>query len=95
MAARAAVRMWEEPPLPYNDVDKVAKMIPMMPGKHITIESAISQSELKALYSKDNVMKELDMAKSAACHAMHPPCSRRGYFSRPITDLVPLYRNET
>lgn len=99
MAARAAVRdVGRALAIPYNDVDKVAKMIPMMPGKHITIESAIEANpELKALYSKDNVMKELlDMAKSLEGMPRHASTHAAGVVisSRPITDLVPLYRNE-
>jgi len=99
LAARAAVRdVGRVLGIPYNEVDRVAKMIPMVPGKHITIEGAIEANpELKNLYTGDPVVKELlDMAKSLEGMPRHASTHAAGVVisSRPITDLVPLYRNE-
>lgn len=99
MAARAAVRdVGRAMAIPYNDVDRVAKMIPMIPGRHITIESAIETNpELKALYDRDETVRELlDMAKNLEGMPRHASTHAAGVVisSRPITDLVPLYRNE-
>jgi DNA polymerase-3 subunit alpha len=99
MAARAAVRdVGRALAIPYNEVDKVAKMIPMMPGRHITIENAIETNpELRNLYNQDGVVKEmLDMAKSLEGMPRHASTHAAGVVisSRPITDIVPLYRNE-
>jgi len=99
MAARAAVRdVGRALGIPYNEVDKVAKMIPMVPGKHITIESAIeSNPELKNLYNSSPEIHELlDMAKSIEGMPRHASTHAAGVVisSQPITDLVPLYRNE-
>lgn len=99
MAARAAVRdVGRALGIPYNEVDRVAKMIPMVPGKHISIEDAIeSNPELKNLYNSSKAIRELlDMAKSLEGMPRHASTHAAGVVisSRPITDLVPLYRNE-
>jgi len=99
MAARAAVRdVGRALAIPYNEVDKVAKMIPMVPGRHITIENAIETNpELRNLYNQDNAIKEmLDMAMSLEGMPRHASTHAAGVVisSRPITDIVPLYRNE-
>lgn len=99
MAARAAVRdVGRALAIPYNDVDRVAKMIPMMPGKHITIVDAVEANpELRALYSEDPTVKELlDTAKTLEGMPRHASTHAAGVVisSRPITELVPLYRNE-
>lgn len=99
MAARAAVRdVGRVLAIPYNEVDRIAKMIPMVPGKHITIEEAIEANpELKTLYSRDTEVKELlDMAKTLEGMPRHASTHAAGVVisSCPITDLVPLYRNE-
>ena len=67
MAARAAVRdVGRVLGIPYNVVDRIAKLIPMTQGHHISIEKAIEMSpELKTLYNSDLRIKELlDTAKS-------------------------------
>ena len=99
MAARAAVRdVGRALAIPYNDVDKVAKMIPMMPGKHVMIADAIEANpELRNLYSEDPTVKELlntamtleGMPRHASTHAAGVVIS-----NQPITEFVPLYRNE-
>jgi DNA polymerase-3 subunit alpha len=99
LAARAAVRdVGRALAVPYNEVDRVAKLIPMMPGKHITIEDAIGiNSELKKLYeSEPRIHELLDMAKSLEGMPRHASTHAAGVVisSEPITEFVPLYRNE-
>lgn len=99
MAARAAVRdVGRVLGMPYNEVDKVAKLIPMMQGKHITIEDAIEMNpELKMLYDSEPRIRELlntamtleGMPRHASTHAAGVVIS-----SEPITNFVPLYRND-
>ena len=99
MAARAAVRdVGRALAIPYNEVDKVAKLIPMMPGKHLTIADALEMnSELKMLYNSEPRIHELldtamtleGMPRHASTHAAGVVIS-----SEPITHFVPLYRNE-
>lgn len=99
MAARAAVRdVGRALAIPYNEVDRVAKMIPMMPGKHLGIEEAIAMNhELKNLYHQDKTIQELlDMAISLQGMPRHASTHAAGVVisSEPITEFVPLYRNE-
>jgi DNA polymerase-3 subunit alpha len=99
MAARAAVRdVGRALAIPYNEVDRVAKMIPMMPGKHLSIEDAISMNhELSLLYESDKTIHELlDTAISLQGMPRHASTHAAGVVisSRPITEMVPLYRND-
>jgi DNA polymerase-3 subunit alpha len=94
MAARAAVRdVGRALAIPYNEVDRVAKMIPMMPGKHLSIEEAISMNhELSLLYENDKTIHELlDMAISLQGMPRHASTHAAGVVisSRPITEMVP------
>lgn len=99
MAARGAVRdVGRALGIPYNEVDKVAKLIPMMPAKHITIEESIGMiPDLKTIYNTDPRMRELldtamileGMPRHASTHAAGVVIS-----SEPLTEFVPLYCNE-
>ena len=99
MAARGAVRdVGRALAVPYNEVDKVAKLIPMMPGKHITIGEAIDIiPELKTLYNSDPRIRELlDTAKVLEGMPRHASTHAAGVVisSEPLTEYVPLYCNE-
>ena len=99
MAARAAVRdVGRVLGIPYHEVDKVAKLIPMTQGQHITIEKAIEISpELKNLYNADpNIHELLDTAKTLEGMPRHASTHAAGVVisSEPITNFVPLYRND-
>ncbi|NLX63582.1 MAG: DNA polymerase III subunit alpha [Clostridiaceae bacterium] len=99
MAARAAVRdVGRALAVPYNEVDRVAKLIPMMPGKHITISEAIDMiPELKTLYDSDHRIRELlDNAKVLEGMPRHASTHAAGVVisSEPLTEYVPLYCNE-
>jgi DNA polymerase-3 subunit alpha len=98
MAARAAVRdVGRALNIPYHEVDKIAKLIPMAPGKHISLLDAIEiNPQLKTVYESDPRIHELletarmleGMPRHASTHAAGVVIS-----SQPITDFVPLYRN--
>ena len=79
-------------------MDKVAKLIPMMPGKHITIGEAIDIiPELKTLYNSDPRIRELlDTAKVLEGMPRHASTHAAGVVisSEPLTEYVPLYCNE-
>ena len=99
MAARGAVRdVGRALAVPYNEVDKVAKLIPMMPAKHITIGDAIDMiPDLKTLYNSDPRIHELlDTAKVLEGMPRHASTHAAGVVisSEPLTEYVPLYCNE-
>jgi DNA polymerase-3 subunit alpha len=98
LAARAAVRdVGRALAMPYGDVDRVAKLIPMMPGKHLTIEDALGMSkDLARLYEEDPRVRELlDTAKTLEGMPRHASTHAAGVViaGEPITNFVPLYRN--
>lgn len=93
MAARAAVRdVGRVMNLPYNDVDKAAKLIPAQPG--MTLASAIEQvSELRQLVSKQRVTKNLiDYARKVEGFPRHASTHAAGVVisKGPLTNYVPL-----
>lgn len=99
MQARGAVRdVGRALAIPYNEVDKIAKLIPMAPGKHITIEDAIEiNPELKNLYNSDPQLKELlDAAQTLEGMPRHASTHAAGVVisSEPLTEFVPLYCND-
>lgn len=93
MAAKAAVRdVGRALNVPFNEVDKVAKLIPSSLG--ITIKRALEQiPELKTLYDSqeriknllDTALKVEGMPRHASTHAAGVVISRD-----PLTDVVPL-----
>ena len=97
MAARGAVRdVGRVLDVPYADVDVVAKMIPMSPGKLTTIKGAIDLNpELRARYESDDVIKDLldtamqleGMPRNASTHAAGVVLTRD-----PVTDYVPVHK---
>lgn len=97
MAARAAIRdVGRALAIPYGEVDKVAKMIPMQIGMNLEKALGLS-SELKQVYESDARIHEListallleGMPRHASTHAAGVVIS-----SEPITEYVPLYQNE-
>ena len=97
MAARAAIRdVGRALAIPYGEVDKVAKMIPMQLGMSLDKALGLS-SELKQAYENDSRIHEListallleGMPRHASTHAAGVVIS-----SEPITEYVPLYQNE-
>lgn len=97
MSARMVIRdVGRVLDVPYAEVDKLAKMIPM--ELHITINKALEQNmELASLYETDETVKQiLDIAvgleglpRQASTHACGIVITKD-----PVVDYVPLYVNE-
>ena len=94
MAARAAVRdVGRALAIPYVEVDKIAKLIPMEPK--MTIARALKQSkELQTLYKEETYRHLLDtsmavegMPRHASTHAAGVVIARE-----PLVNYVPLYK---
>ncbi|SCN25950.1 DNA polymerase III subunit alpha [Clostridium sp. N3C] len=97
MAARACIRdVGRAMNYTYAEVDKIAKMIPTMPG--ITIDKALFLNpELKEVYDKDERVKQLiDISKSLEGLPRHSSTHAAGVViaSQPLVSYVPLQRNE-
>jgi DNA polymerase-3 subunit alpha len=97
LGARAAIRdVGRVLDMPLPDIDRVAKLVPAIPGKPVTIREAILQvPELKQVYeSTDYIRTLLDAAvevegaaRSAGTHAAGVIIS-----DRPLVEYVPLHR---
>lgn len=97
MAARAVIRdVGRALGLPYADVDKIAKLIPMEPG--ITLENALHKSqELRDAMAADARVERLmriarvleGLPRHASTHAAGVVISKN-----PLTDHVPLQKND-
>lgn len=97
MAARGAIRdVGRALDIAYNEVDIVAKMIPMQIG--MNIDKALEMNpELRAKYEQDENIKELidtarlleGMPRHASTHAAGVVISKE-----PITNYVPLQKND-
>ncbi|MCD4813657.1 DNA polymerase III subunit alpha [bacterium] len=97
MAARAAVRdVGRVLNLPYDKVDRIAKLIPQVPD--ITIDRAMEQvPELREKYQGDEpIRKLLDVARALEGQVRHASTHAAGVvISRdPLMDLVPLCRTK-
>ncbi|MDI7246681.1 MAG: DNA polymerase III subunit alpha [Bacillota bacterium] len=95
MAARAAIRdVGRVLNLSYNEVDKIAKLVPMEPGT--TIEKALESSpELKSAYEQDEKVKSLiDTARAVEGMPRHASVHAAGVVisKDPLVEHVPLYR---
>jgi DNA polymerase-3 subunit alpha len=98
MAARGAVRdVGRVLGMSYNDVDKVAKEIPMRPGQSVTIEEALNENpDLRKMADDDRQVRELlDMSEQIEGLARHASTHAAGVViaDAPLTEYVPLYRN--
>ncbi len=97
MAPRACIRdVGRALDYSYAEVDKIAKMIPQMPG--ITIEKALEyNSELKLIYDDDERCSYLiDIAKKLEGLPRHTSTHAAGVViaSEPLVSFVPLQKNE-
>lgn len=96
MAARAAIRdVGRALGLPYADVDKIAKLVPM--EKDIDIGKSIQNvPELAQLVNSDPKLKELmELAQSIEGMPRHASVHAAGVVitKDPLTDTVPLYKS--
>lgn len=95
LAARAAVRdVGRAYDYPYADVDRIAKLIPNELG--ITLDSAISQGELKKLYDEDaDVRKIIDTARAIEGMPRNVSVHAAGVLisDSPVWDHMPLAKS--
>ena len=97
MGARAAIRdVGRVMDIPLNDVDRVAKLIPNIPSRPVSIHDALEQvHELKQMYDQDESIRELidsaagmeGVARNAGTHAAGVVIS-----DKPVIEYVPLHR---
>lgn len=95
MAARAAIRdVGRALNMPYGDVDRIAKLVPMQLG--ITLEHALEVTpELREAYqSKPEVKELLDLARAVEGMPRHASVHAAGVVitREPLTEYVPLQR---
>jgi len=95
MAARAAVRdVGRALAIPYAEVDKIAKIIPMEPK--MTISRALEQNrELQALYREDEQYRRLlDISMAVEGMPRHASTHAAGVViaKEPLVNYVPLYK---
>lgn len=93
MAARAVVRdVGRAMGIPYSDVDKIAKLIPM--ELNMTIEKALKiESTLRSLYQEDSTIKKMiDVSLSLEGMPRHSSTHAAGVVisKEPLTEYVPL-----
>jgi DNA polymerase-3 subunit alpha len=97
LGARAAIRdVGRVMDIPLNEVDKVAKLIPNIPGKPVSIPQALEEvPDLKAIYESEDFLKALidtasqmeGVVRNAGTHAAGVVIA-----DRPVIDYLPLHR---
>ncbi len=97
MAARAAVRdVGRVLDIPLSEVDKVAKLIPAIPGKPVSLAEALEDvAPLKELYQKTDYVRTLvdtaarleGVVRNAGTHAAGVVIA-----DRPLVEYLPLHR---
>lgn len=95
MHARAAMRdMGRAMGLPYGQVDRIAKLVPHVPG--MTLEQALhTVPELADLYRREEQVRELiDNSRAVEGMPRNPSVHAAGVVitPEPLLDLVPLHR---
>ncbi len=98
MMARAALRdVGRVLELPYGQVDRICKMVPMNPANPVSLADAIAgEPRLQAEAEADErVAKMLDIAQKLEGLYRHASTHAAGVVigDRPLTELVPLYRD--
>lgn len=97
MAAKGAIRdVGRVMNMPYNDVDKIAKLVPQELG--MTLDKALKNSpDLRSLYQEDmQVRKLIDFAKDIEGMPRHSSTHAAGVVIArdPVTDYVPVQVSE-
>lgn len=97
LGARAAIRdVARALDLPLPEADRLAKMIPAIPGKPMSIAEALeSIDELRQAYeSEDYIRRLLDMAQKLEGVARHASTHAAGVViaDRPLVEYLPLHR---
>lgn len=99
MAARACIRdVGRAMKYSYVEVDKIAKMIPAVPGTTITIDKALQlNQELKEIYENDHRINDLiNVAIKLEGLPRHTSTHAAGVViaSHPLVNYVPLQKNQ-
>jgi len=97
MKARAAIRdVGRVKDIPINEVDRIAKLIPNVPGKPVTIEQALETvPEFKQVYDSAGYVKDLiDTAKGMEGVVRNAGTHAAGVVvtDRPVIEYLPLHR---
>ncbi len=97
LGARAAIRdVGRVMDIPLSEVDRVAKLVPNIPGKPMKISEALEEiTELKQLYSSTPYLRELiDTAKDMEGVVRNAGTHAAGVIitDKPIIDYIPLHR---
>lgn len=97
LGARAAIRdVGRVMDIPLSEVDKVAKLVPNIPGKPVSISEALEEiKEFKEIYNSTSYIKELvdtasqmeGVVRNAGTHAAGVIIT-----DKPIIDYIPLHR---
>ena len=97
LGARAAIRdVGRVKDIPLNEVDRVAKLIPNIPGKPITLKEALEDiPDFKQLYESEDYIKDLidtaaemeGVVRNAGTHAAGVVIA-----DRPLVEYMPLHR---
>jgi len=97
LGAKAAIRdVGRVMDIPLNEVDKVAKLIPAIPGKPVTIPQALEEvPDLKNLYESEDFLHELidtaakmeGVVRNAGTHAAGVVIT-----DKPVQEYLPLHR---
>ena len=95
--ARAAIRdVGRVMDIPLSEVDRVAKMIPNVPGKPVTIEQALQDiTEFKQVYQEASYLQELiDTARQMEGVVRNAGTHAAGVIitDRPTIEYLPLHR---
>ncbi|MBC8505182.1 MAG: DNA polymerase III subunit alpha [Anaerolineales bacterium] len=97
MKARAAIRdVGRVKDIPINEVDRIAKLIPAIPGKPVTIEEALEKvPEFKQAYESTAYIQDLiDTAKGMEGVVRNAGTHAAGVVitDKPIIEYLPLHR---
>ncbi len=97
MAARAVIRdVGRVLEVPYADVDRIAKLVPAVPGQEVTIKQSLAQvPKLREAYEQEPKVREmLDLARRLEGLTRHASTHAAGVViaPRPIVEFAPLYR---
>ena len=97
LGARAAIRdVGRVMDIPLTEVDRVAKLIPNIPGKPVSIEQALEDvSEFKQLYQTTPYLRDLiDTAKNMEGVVRNAGTHAAGVIiaDKPVIDYIPLHR---
>ncbi|RJR39832.1 MAG: DNA polymerase III subunit alpha [Desulfobacteraceae bacterium] len=94
MKARAAIRdVGRALGVPYGDVDRIAKLVPL--GPHVSLEQAIQdEPELKKMQGEGDEGKLLSIAHSLEGLARHASTHASGVVisDRPLVEYLPLFK---